>query len=223
MTLSPISPRSPMMPVLDPEVRNKINAELQSGERLLWAAQPIPGLYARGAWPLMIFGLVFTGFSVFWIGGAGAMIWFSDDGPADDAGIGRIFNCFPLFGLPFFAVGMGLVTSPIWMRRAAKRSIYAVTDRRAIICQGRPWGGVEIRSFGPGDLTSMTRVELSNGAGDLVFRELLTESYDSKGHRTSNRKVIGFVAIEGVHDVENLVRTQLIGPYQAKMQNVEQP
>lgn len=209
-----------MMPVLDPDVRNRINAELQTGERLLWAAQPIPALYARSAWPMMLFGLVFTGFSLFWIGGAAGMLWFSDHGPVHEGfGIGRIFSCFPLFGLPFFAVGMGLVTSPIWMRRAARRSIYAVTDRRAIVCQGRAWGGVEIRSFGPGDLTAMTRIERGNGAGDLIFREGYSESFDSEGHRTSNRKVIGFVAVEGVHDVEHLVRTQLIEPHRARMQN----
>lgn len=211
-----------MMPLLDPEARSRINGEMQPGERLLWSGQPDPGLYARGGWGLSVFGIFFTGFSLFWIAGAGGMMWFSDDGPSRHFdGVGRIFSCFPLFGLPFLAVGIGMLTSPIWMRRAARRTVYAVTDRRAIVCQGGVWGSVTVRSFGPSDLTDMTRVERAGGGGDLVFREHFTESYNSKGHRMSSRTRIGFIGIDGVREVENLIRAQLVTPSQARDSNGE--
>lgn len=212
MSMSPIQ-RGPMTPILEPEVRNRINSELQSGERLLWAGQPSPALYARSSLGLMIFGLVFTGFSVFWMAGAAGMIWFTDSGPKPD-GFG-VFSCFPLFGIPFFLVGMGMVTSPIWMRRAARRTVYGVTDRRAIVCKGKATGGVEVRSFGPDDLTDMTRVEHASGGGDLVFHVDISVSTNSRGHTSSTRTPHGFIGIENVRDVENMIRTQLIAPHQA--------
>ena len=42
-----------MMPVLDPAARARIQSELQPGERLLWAGQPVPALFARGAWAII--------------------------------------------------------------------------------------------------------------------------------------------------------------------------
>lgn len=213
--MSPIPPRSPMTPILDPEVRNRINAELQPGERLLWAGQPTPALYARSSRPIMVFGLFFTGFSLFWIAAAGGMMWFADGPGSRDRGF-QVFNCFPLFGIPFFLVGMGMVTSPIWMRRAAKRTVYGVTDRRCIVVKGKPTGGVEVRSFGPGDLTDMSRNEYANGGGDLVFQEDFRMSTNSKGHTTSTRTAHGFIGIENVRDIENLIRSQVLAPHETR-------
>jgi hypothetical protein len=205
------SQRPLMTPVLPPEAQSRIAGELQPGEKLIWAAQPIPALYARSGWGLAIFGIFFGGFALFWIAMAGGMMWFSNDGPpGGGSGIGKAFSCFPLFGLPFLAIGVGMLTAPIWMRRNAARTVYGLTDRRAILCQGKTFGGVEVRSFGPPDLTHMTRVERANGTGDLIFREVISTSYDSEGDRRTNRTRIGFIAIERVRDVENLVRTQLM-------------
>ena len=57
---------------------------------------------------------------------------------------------FPLFGLPFVMVGVGMLSSPFWLRRRAKRTCYALTDRRAILWEAGWFGSVEVRSYGPG-------------------------------------------------------------------------
>jgi len=110
------------------------NLLILDGERLIWEAQPIPAIYARSAWPIAIFGLFFGGFAAFWIAAAGGMLWFSDGPKPRETGVVAIFNCFPLFGLPFLLVGLAMITAPIWMRRMAARVVYGVTSRRAISC-----------------------------------------------------------------------------------------
>jgi hypothetical protein len=125
------------------------------------------------------------------------------------AGGGGLFACFPLFGLPFVVVGLGLLTSPFWLRQQAKRTCYALSDRRAIIWNAGWFGSVEVRSYGPGQLTRIRRVEYPDGCGDLIFEELITFGSDSDGHRTTNTRRYGFMAIPRVHEVEELLRKAL--------------
>jgi hypothetical protein len=40
---------------------------------------------------------------------------------------------FPLFGVPFVLIGLGMLAAPYWMRRKAQNTVYALTDKRALI------------------------------------------------------------------------------------------
>jgi hypothetical protein len=205
--------------MLPPDAHARIAGELEDGERLIWEAQPIPSLYTRSAWPIAFFGLFFGGFAAFWIAAAGGMLWFSGGPRPDNSGISAIFNCFPLFGLPFLLIGIGMITSPIWMRRSAARVVYGVTNRRAIICRPRGFGGVEVRSLGPAELTNLTRIERADGAGDLVFQEVWADSCDSDNTRHRFRNRIGFIAISDVRNVEEIIRRELIEPFQQRQKD----
>lgn len=200
-------PRVPTLQDLPPDARARVQSELLPGERLAWAAQPVPRLYARGGWAISIFGVFFGGFALFWIAAAGGMAWFAHEaaGPA-----GGVVSCFPLFGIPFLLVGLGMLTAPVWMRKAAARTVYAITDRRAIICRGKALGGVEVSSFQPADLQTLTRVERADGGGDLVFRETVHTSYDSDGDRRTTRTRVGFIGVAGVREVEAVLRQTLL-------------
>ena len=107
---------------------------------------------------------------------------------------------FPLFGLPFLLVGLALLSSPFWLARKAKKSCYILTDHRAIVVAAGFFGSRMIKSFGPEQLTTITRTEHSDGSGDLVFEEFTTGHGD---HHTRTR--LGFIAINNVHDVEQLI------------------
>ncbi|MGR3436696.1 MAG: hypothetical protein ACU0CO_17710 [Shimia sp.] len=91
---------------------------LDPGERVLWQGQPDGRWAFEGQMGCAVpFGLFFAGFSVVWMGLA-AQAPFP----------------FWLFGLPFFAIGVGLVATSLfgstWMRR---RTTYTITDRRVLI------------------------------------------------------------------------------------------
>ena len=201
----------PRAPVLPPDVQRRVQDELQPGERLVWAEQPDPRAFARGAWVISLFGIPFTGFAVFWICMAGGMLWFGNRSPVQEGGWMTLLGCLPLWGVPVLAIGLGMIGAPLWMRRAARRTVYALTDRRAIVWRARPVRReIEVRSFQPAELGELTRVERDDGTGDLVFRELVSTSYDSDGDRRTTRTRIGFIGIDRVREVEDLLRKTLI-------------
>ncbi|MFG0285671.1 MAG: hypothetical protein ACF8R7_14730 [Phycisphaerales bacterium JB039] len=186
-------------PAGQPERDPRISAELEDGEQLIWAARPLPRLMSRRAWPIAIFGVPFLGFAIFWT--VGAAWGISQAGSAGNGPPGFAI-IFPLFGLPFILVGLGLVTAPFWSRRAARKTLYALTDRRAILWEGG-FRGQKVTSFGPEILDEMSRTQRDDGSGDLIFRQ--REVYTGSDRR-SRAKSEGFLAVHAVRDLEKLVR-----------------
>jgi hypothetical protein len=180
--------------ILPNAVRNRLEMELRSGERIIWTGQPIPERYARASWFLVLFGIFWTGFSVFWVVGAGWMTWNSHaPGP---------FKLFPLFGIPFVAIGIGLLTSPIWMQKKAASTAYVITDQRAFILEQTWRGATRVQSFASKELQSLERTQHRDGSGDILF---FTERWrDSDGDRRTRRT--GFFAIRDVKTVEDHLR-----------------
>ena len=98
-----------------------IESSLDAGERLLWSGRPEPIQYApRKGWPTFLIGIPFLAFALFWT-------YMASSGPGPAA------LPFALFGIPFIAVGLGLVLSPAWHFLRAKQTTYALTARRTII------------------------------------------------------------------------------------------
>src|SRR5262249_8379046 len=125
-------------------------------------------------------------------------------------GVGGFFACFPLFGLPFVLIGLGMLSSPFWLRRKAKRTCYALTDRRAIVWEAGSFGSVQVLSYRPAELTKIRRVEYPDGTGDLVFEEEITIGTGNRGYSTTTRQRQGFMSIDHVRQVEELLRKALL-------------
>jgi hypothetical protein len=174
---------------LIPELADKVAGELAAGESIVWAGQPRLDLATRPAWFLVPFGIVFTGFSLLWMAIAALMT------------VGLLAPC----GLPFVVVGIGLMASPAWLRSLARKTVYLLTDRRAIIWRPSVFGRVSVQSFTAAGLGQMTRNERPDGAGDLVFQ--VSHSGFGENSRTETR---GFLAIDNVRHVEDLVRSTLL-------------
>lgn len=178
---------------LSPELADRVARELTPDEKLIWAGQPRPDLMARAAWFLVPFGLVFAGFAVFWMIMAGVMTG------------GLMAPC----ALPFIAIGLGMVASPVWLRSLARKTLYALTDRRALVWEPSFWGTTTLRQYTAAGLGHLTRVERSDGSGDLVFEEFTTVNRSGNGTSTSTTRR-GFLAIDRVHEVEHLIRQTLL-------------
>jgi len=178
---------------LSPELADRVAAELAPDERLLWVGQPRLDLATRPAFFLVPFGVVFAGFALVWMVGAVLLTG------------GLLAPC----GLPFIAVGIGFIASPVWLRRRARKTLYALTDRRAIVWEPGWFGAIAVRSYTAAGLGRMSRTERSDGSGDLVFEEILTISSTSEGTRwhTTRR---GFLSIDKVREVEEMVRQALL-------------
>jgi len=178
---------------LPPDLAARLTDELHPDERILWTGQPRLDLATRPAYFLVPFGVVFTGFSLVWILVAGTLT------------LGLLMPC----GLPFIAVGIGLIASPAWLRSRARNTIYALTDQRALICEPGWFGRRTIRTYTASGLGRMSRTERPDGSGDLTFEEYVTYSTDEYGSH-ANRGRRGFMAINNVREVEEMIRRTLL-------------
>jgi hypothetical protein len=191
--------QGPFEDTLPVDLDQRLRSELRPGERIVWVGRPLAKLARRGSILLVVFGVPFTGFALFWMFMAG---WIASQ-TSGDGGSGP-FGLFWICGLPFLAVGLGMLTSPFWAARAAGRTAYAVTSERAVVLKVGVWGTMSVVSFAPDRLTRIERRERPDGSGDLIFEEFVERR--GSGSMTVRR---GFIALADVRDVEEIVRRTL--------------
>ncbi len=208
---------------LPDSMQRLVQGELAGGESVRWVGQPIPrkSLSWASLFPVL-FAIPWTGFSLFWMAAAaGVLDGFLDGGAAKPVDPGRIF--FALFGVPFVLVGLGMLSAPYWMRRrtrrAAEKTVYVITDRRAIIVNGGYFGdsgvlglasglirsagdGMQISSYSPENIGQIHRIQREDGSGDLTFG---TELFTSEENGTRQIVRNGFFSIPDVRDVERIL------------------
>lgn len=175
------------------ELREFVDAELREGEKIAWMGCPNARPFPLPTLPLVLFAIPWTAFAVFWIVSAASM---GDSGPGSEG----VFRFFPLFGVPFVLVGIGMLSSPLWALRRASKFVYVVTDRRAIIV-----GGLfsrTVTSYGPERITHLSRKEKKDGSGDLFFQSEVAK----QANLASLQPQRSFLGIPDVKAVEDMVR-----------------
>jgi hypothetical protein len=170
---------------LSPELEARVRSELAEGERLVWLSQPRLGLFMHQSVPYVLFGIPWA---VGWV--SFFVFWVRDQG---------MDTPFAILSVIFFTISIGLLGSPLWFYRKGQRTCYALTDRRAIVVQPVSFR-IEMRSYTPDGLLSISRRERRDGAGDLIFAEVRTEDQVRRE---------GFLAIDRVREVEDLLRKTL--------------
>ncbi|MFM7219745.1 MAG: hypothetical protein ACKO21_05975 [Nodosilinea sp.] len=176
------------------ELRRKIDNELQPGEFIRWVEQPIPRFFTAASIGSVLFGIPWTSFAIFWMWGAsGSQLPNLREGLQPQ-------HLFALFGLPFVLIGFGMLSSPIWVWQAARKTVYLVTDKRAISIQGGL--STTIRSYLPDQLKDVYRKERADGTGDVIIG--IRRWRDSDGDQRSEE--IGFLGVRNPREVENMLR-----------------
>jgi hypothetical protein len=121
---------------LPPEVFARVQAELDDGEGMLRAAQPDPRRMGHRMLPIQIFAIPFTLISLSFVA-VPLVIGVLGGLASGSVGIGAVAGLvFSSCGLIFVAIGVAMMTAPVWAKRAAKQTAYVITDRRAIILAG---------------------------------------------------------------------------------------
>ena len=160
---------------------------LDEGEHVLWQGRPDPGIEWRQMLsPTSLFGVVFTAFSLFWMGAAAAMIWGTGDAPG-------IFVLFPLFGLPFLLIGLFMMGgNVVWAAYLRRSTIYSVTTRQVFIARDTGAG----RTLEAIRIANITDIALEGGdpgtvridvARPLGFRTEKIDGPDGMGMARSKR------------------------------------
>lgn len=133
-----------------------VERELRDGEGLLWVGKPKPKLFRNEILGQFLFAIPWTCFAIFWVFSA-----------ADQAGGGNwIGFVFPLFGVPFILVGLGMLSAPLRDLLLQKRTVYAMTNQRAFVFSGIR--SVKIETYEHEELTGSSRTMHRNGTGDVV-------------------------------------------------------
>ncbi len=185
-------------------LRARIEAELASGERLLWASQPDP---KRPRGPRQSRASTWV-----WVAG-----WLSlaltcslalkPVSTSQYAPIGMV-----VFAIAIINVGMGFLTIVHMLAELAEEgslkrrlslSFYALTDRRAVVWEPAPRTvALSVRQYLPDSLKAenIQRFEFADGSGDLVF---------VWGIYPQNQ---GFFGVDDIRRVDELVRRVLVEP-----------
>jgi hypothetical protein len=172
----------------------RAQSELQSGESLYWTGVADPPRAAISALPAALFGIPFAGFALFWINAAYHGTHSMNRSSNSFTGA---FSFFPLFGVPFFLVGLGIILAPLWAYLKGRSTVYAVTNQRVMVISGGSTRSV--KSCTPADIVSVEHVERADGSGDIIIRtNALTRSNNSVSQAT--------VSLCGVANVKEVAR-----------------
>ncbi len=149
-----------------------VTRELRRGERLLWSGAKIRRMNwiaLIGSW---LFAIPWTAFALFWT-------WMAWGGTAGESLADRdLFGwIFPLFGLPFILVGLGMLSAPIARMFLAGRTIFAITDQRIVRLVVGPT--VKSTSVPARRIGMVERLERPSGTGTLSIEVLNGERDDS--------------------------------------------
>lgn len=188
------------MPIqlLDPAIPSDLQAfiskELEADEEVIWSAQPKPVMFTGPTLGAFLFGIPWTLFALFWVAGAAGF-------KVPDFRNG--FDLFPLFGIPFILIGFGMLSTPWWSYRSQLKTVYLITDRRAITIDGGR--SLTIRSYFPSELRDIYRREHKDGTGDVIITRDAWRDSDGDRHMQE----LGFLRIPKARDVEKILRSFL--------------
>src|SRR5260370_42651389 len=98
----------------------RAQSELQPGESLYWTGVGEPARAAVAALPAALFGIPFAGFAAFWMNAA-----YHGPHAINKSGnsFTGAFSFFPLFGVPFFLVGLGIILAPLWAYLSGRSTV----------------------------------------------------------------------------------------------------
>jgi hypothetical protein len=152
---------------LSPDFQHRLKAELQRGERLIYAGRP--GIHI--SWGKAAASLFYIAFTVFWctIGftfGAVGLAGILGFAPPEIKGGGPFINWFFfLFSIPFMLIGIGLLVTPIYRFWKSRRTVHVVTNDRILSVFAKPFTGIESHVLST--ITYIHRKDYAAGSGAL--------------------------------------------------------
>lgn len=160
--------------------------QIEPGERLVWWDRPVRLRLARRAmWQEMPIGVAATAFAAFWLSKtAGA--------PPP----------FAYAALPPLLYGLWSLSGPLRAAIRAGRTLYALTDRRALILEGRA-----MRAFALARIEFVDTSGLAFGAdGHVMFQRTYLGRLATPEHLRFRYSKSGFIGVRHAREVAQTLR-----------------
>ena len=198
------------------EMELSLTRELTDGEELLWSGRPEPGSksIASPGRVFLILGIVFIVVGIAILLGGFIILW-TLEGRERDASVGLFIT-----GGVFLIMGITFAISGLALRSTPRNTLYAVTNKRAIILRTGRY--LTVDSYGKSEIGQVRRLERPDGTGDLIFSTQRSasgyaygygggySSYGSYSGTGMSRYGAGmFNGIANVHAVERIVLNTL--------------
>lgn len=179
------------LPVQD---REWIERVLGADEQLLLVQKPMTSLWKPGYAYRMFFALLWNGtLSLAFLGIVSH--W-------NNAAVRLPLLVCLLLLLPFVLVGVGFLISPWWERSLDRRTVYVLTDKRALVLRPSTFRRRPVARSYPlaHDLIKEVR-EYGRGCGDIVMEQFWAHG----GHCIP----LGFLFVQNVRELEYAIHTHL--------------
>jgi len=187
------------MQTLPQNLQSRLDRELDEGESINWIAQPLYRVMKRAArnnW--LGAGIIVALLVAFFL----FMAWIASITPERDRA-DEPWTFFVLAGVP---VLIWIAVYPLyllWAKSITNKTIYAITNKRAIILIVNKDGSTSERDYRGDELIHLARTEFPDGTGTLTF-----ESARGAGTTAQSASRHQFRAIDNIIEVERLLRTQ---------------
>lgn len=180
----------PTMPQGKDQLDLALSRELRSGERVLWQGRQLARVSIR-AFGIYLFAIPWTAFALFWTTMAS---WGASEMQSET---GFLSWAFPLFGVPFILIGVGMLSMPFVPLFRKDKVLFAVTNQRVIeISIGR---GIKTKSVPARRIGHIERYETRDGSGSLKIA--VSVGTDSDGDKHTEHFELGEVAdVLGAHN-----------------------
>lgn len=182
---------------LSQDLRQKLQAALAPGERLLWSARPDPRKAPSG-FLIWLFAIPWTAFALFWESAVLQPLVAS----GGDMAVSGFSIVMALFGVPFVLIGLAMMALPLLGLLRLGYVVHAVTDRRLLTLRGFR-GRSRVNSVPIDGLGPIERKTRSDGWGSISIQT--GSRIDSDGDRVIERFTMA--GIPDVASVERLILT----------------
>ncbi|WP_324075185.1 MAG: hypothetical protein RSE14_00555 [Erythrobacter sp.] len=181
-------------------LRLALERELRPGESVLWHGWQLARIDPR-QFLGYVFAIPWTAFSLAWTGIAVAAV--ASAGPGENE-LGLVAWAFPLFGLPFVAVGAWMLGQPFKPLRERGRVLYVITDERVLkLSLAR---ALDVTAVPAARIGMAERREQRDGTG--ILQLAVKVGIDSDGDRQTEHFVIGAVEdVMGAQEALNRIAT----------------
>ena len=173
-------------PCIPKNLKERVEEKLEPGELVEWLGMPLPRYFRPSLIFSFMLGILWTGFAIFW-----TWQYARQEDP--------IIALF--MGTPFTLIGLVILVAPIiWSYRKPLKTIYVITNNRAITIE--EWWSSSIQSYYPNHLQDIYCREKRDGIGDVIItcRAIRESKFISQLDR------LGFLQIKNPKEVEKKLK-----------------